>query len=52
MLSEISKREKDRQYMNSLICEIKKKKRKKEKKNLIGKENRMVVAWESEQDRE
>ena len=49
MLSDISKREKDRQCMNSLIYEIKKKKR--TEKNLIGKENRMVVSWGSEQDR-
>lgn len=49
MLSDISKREKDRQCMNSLIYEIKKKKE--QKKNLIGKENRMAVSWGSEQDR-
>ena len=51
MRSEISKREKD-SVRTHLYVKFKKKKKRKKEKNLIGKENGMVVSWGSEQDRE
>ena len=52
MRSEISKREKDSVRTHLYVKFKKKKKKEKKEKNLIGKENGMVVSWGSEQDRE